>query len=134
MRAGADRLAYAGPCRELWPNAVHPYSQAQFSERNGSKPLGYAKRPAKDSIGSPEQPCSLPVQRRAQRIGRPASTGGVAREAEPAEPARTGEQAKYLAVDLLGVRIEVEQDACGDALVLAHQREQQVLGRLSRSA
>src|SRR4051794_32790102 len=41
--------------------------------------------------------------------------------------ARPGEHADDLVADLLGVRVEVEQDAGGDALVLAHEAEQDVL-------
>jgi len=43
-------------------------------------------------------------------------------------PAGTGEHADDLVADLLGVGIEVEQDARRDALVLAHEAEQDVLG------
>ena len=42
--------------------------------------------------------------------------------------ARAGEHADDLVADLLGVRVEVEQDARGDALVLANEAEQDVLG------
>ena len=42
--------------------------------------------------------------------------------------AGAGEHADDLVADLLGVRVEVEQDAGGDALVLAHETEQDVLG------
>ena len=42
--------------------------------------------------------------------------------------AGAGEHADDLVADLLGVGVEVEQDAGGDALVLAHQAEQDVLG------
>src|SRR6185312_5020402 len=42
--------------------------------------------------------------------------------------AGAGEHADDLVADLLGVRVEVEQDAGGDALVLAHEPEQDVLG------
>ena len=45
-----------------------------------------------------------------------------------AAAAGTGEHADDLVADLLGVGVEVEQDAGGDALVLAHQPEQDVLG------
>ena len=45
-----------------------------------------------------------------------------------AAPARAGEHADDLVADLLGVGVEVEQDARGDALVLAHEPEQDVLG------
>jgi hypothetical protein len=38
-----------------------------------------------------------------------------------------GEHADDLVADLLGVGVEVEQDAGGDALVLAHEAEQDVL-------
>ena len=43
-------------------------------------------------------------------------------------PAGAGEHADDLVADLLGVGIEVEQDARGDAFVLAHEPEQDVLG------
>ncbi len=43
-------------------------------------------------------------------------------------PAGAGEHADDLVADLLGVGVEVEQDARGDALVLAHEAEQDVLG------
>ena len=43
-------------------------------------------------------------------------------------PARAGEHADDLVADLLSVGVEVEQDAGGDTLVLAHQPEQDVLG------
>ena len=43
-------------------------------------------------------------------------------------PAGAGEHADDLVADLLGVGVEVEQDARGDALVLAHEPEQDVLG------
>jgi hypothetical protein len=55
--------------------------------------------------------------------GRPA--GG---RAPPPRPARAGQHADDLVADLLGVGVEVEQDAGGDALVLAHEAEQDVLG------
>ena len=42
--------------------------------------------------------------------------------------AGAGEHADDLVADLLGVGVEVEQDPGGDALVLAHQPEQDVLG------
>ena len=42
--------------------------------------------------------------------------------------AGAGEHADDLVADLLGVGVEVEQDARGDALVLAHEPEQDVLG------
>ena len=42
--------------------------------------------------------------------------------------AGAGEHADDLVADLLGVGVEVEQDAGGDALVLAHEAEQDVLG------
>ena len=42
--------------------------------------------------------------------------------------AGAGEHADDLVADLLGVGVEVEQDARGDALVLAHEAEQDVLG------
>ena len=45
-----------------------------------------------------------------------------------AAPAGPGEHADDLVADLLGVGVEVEQDARGDALVLAHEPEQDVLG------
>ena len=43
-------------------------------------------------------------------------------------PAGAGEHADDLVANLLGVGVEVEQDPCGDALVLAHEPEQDVLG------
>ena len=52
-------------------------------------------------------------------------------EAPPAAlalPAGPGEHADDLVADLLGVGVEVEQDAGGHALVLAHEPEQDVLG------
>src|SRR5439155_3019837 len=42
--------------------------------------------------------------------------------------ARAGEHADDLVADLLGVGVEVEQDPRRDALVLAHEPEQDVLG------
>ena len=41
---------------------------------------------------------------------------------------RAGEHADDLVADLLGIGVEVEQDARGDAFVLAHEAEQDVLG------
>src|SRR4029079_11626874 len=43
-------------------------------------------------------------------------------------PAGAGQHADDLVADLLGVGVEVQQDAGGDALVLADQPEQDVLG------
>ena len=45
-----------------------------------------------------------------------------------AAAAGAGQHADDLVADLLGVGVEVEQDAGGDALVLAHEAEQDVLG------
>ncbi len=45
-----------------------------------------------------------------------------------AAPAGSGEHPDHLVADLLRVGVEVEQDARGDALVLAHEPEQDVLG------
>ena len=45
-----------------------------------------------------------------------------------AASAGAGQHADHLVADLLGVGVEVEQDTGGDALVLAHQAEQDVLG------
>ncbi len=42
--------------------------------------------------------------------------------------AGAGEHADDLVANLLGVGVEVEQDPCGDAFVLAHEAEQDVLG------
>ena len=53
-------------------------------------------------------------------------TAGGARSLAAA--AGTGQHPDHLVADLLRVRVEVEQDASGDALVLAHQPEQDVLG------
>src|SRR5215208_6990764 len=52
----------------------------------------------------------------------PWAAGAVAAAAGP------GQHPDDLVADLLRVRIEIEQDACGDALVLAHEAEQDVLG------
>jgi hypothetical protein len=62
-------------------------------------------------------PSPWPAARRAARRPWP-SPGGAA---------GAGEHADDLVADLLGVRVEVEQDAGGDALVLAHEAEQDVL-------
>ena len=51
--------------------------------------------------------------------------GGDARAGLAA--ARAGEHADDLVADLLRIRVEVEQDARGDALVLAHEAEEDVL-------
>src|SRR5215208_2492465 len=48
--------------------------------------------------------------------------------APDAAPAGPGEHADDLVADLLGVGVEVEQDARGDTLVLADEAEQDVLG------
>ncbi len=56
----------------------------------------------------------------------PAAPAGAAAPALAA--ARAGEHADDLVADLLGVGVEVEQDPGGDALVLAHEPEQDVLG------
>ena len=45
-----------------------------------------------------------------------------------ATAAGAGEHPDHLVADLVGVGVEVEQDAGGDALVLTHQAEQDVLG------
>src|SRR5215211_6565785 len=45
-----------------------------------------------------------------------------------AAPAGTGQHPDHLVADLVRVGVEVEQDARRDALVLAHQAEQDVLG------
>ena len=45
-----------------------------------------------------------------------------------ATAAGPGQHPDHLVADLVGVGVEVEQDAGGDALVLAHQAEQDVLG------
>ena len=45
-----------------------------------------------------------------------------------AAAAGAGEHPDHLVADLVGVGVEVEQDAGGDALVLTHQAEQDVLG------
>ena len=57
-----------------------------------------------------------------------ALAGAAARAAALAAPAGAGEHADDLVADLLGVGVEVEQDAGRDALVLAHEAEQDVLG------
>jgi hypothetical protein len=45
-----------------------------------------------------------------------------------APPARSRQHADDLVADLLRIGVEVEQDACRDAFVLAHESEQDVLG------
>src|SRR4051794_26845559 len=57
-----------------------------------------------------------------------ALTGGTAATAALAAAAGTGEHADHLVADLVGVGVEVEQDAGGYALVLTHQPKQDVLG------
>jgi hypothetical protein len=52
----------------------------------------------------------------------------ITRSISTCRPAGAGEHADDLVADLLGVGVEVEQDAGGDALVLPHQAEQDVLG------
>ena len=52
--------------------------------------------------------------------------GGAARAGLAA--AGTGEHPDDLVADLFRIRVEVEQDPCGDSLVLAHEPEQDVLG------
>src|ERR1700754_2425084 len=54
----------------------------------------------------------------------PPPSGGAALAA----PAGAGQHADDLVADLVGVGVEVEQDASGDTLVLTHQAEQDVLG------
>ncbi len=54
--------------------------------------------------------------------GTRAGTGALATSAG------AGEHPDHLVADLVGVGVEVEQDAGGDALVLTHQAEQDVLG------
>ena len=56
-----------------------------------------------------------------------ARTAGAA-AAALAAAAGAGQHPDDLVADLLGVGVEVEQDAGGDALVLAHEAEQDVLG------
>jgi hypothetical protein len=46
----------------------------------------------------------------------------------PLTTAGTRQHADDLVADLLGIGVEIKQDASGDALVLAHQSEQDVLG------
>ncbi len=60
--------------------------------------------------------------------GAAASARGCAGTLALAAAAGTGEHADDLVADLLRVGVEVEQDARGDALVLAHEPEQDVLG------
>ena len=54
--------------------------------------------------------------------------GALARAAALAATAGARQHADDLVADLLRVGVEVEQDARGDALVLAHEAEQDVLG------
>jgi hypothetical protein len=63
--------------------------------------------------------------RRGARAG--ARARALAGGAAGAAPAGAGEHADDLVADLLGVRVEVEEDAGGDALVLAHEPEEDVL-------
>jgi len=56
------------------------------------------------------------------------TAGGTASAPGPGATAGPGKHADDLVADLLGVGVEVEQDARGHALVLAHQAEQDVLG------
>ena len=54
--------------------------------------------------------------------------GTAGRARSLAAAAGAGQHPDHLVADLLRVGVEVEQDACGNALVLAHQPEQDVLG------
>ena len=65
---------------------------------------------------------ALALAGRARGGGTRALAGALAAAAGP------GEHADDLVADLLGVGVEVEEDAGGDALVLAHEAEQDVLG------
>ena len=56
------------------------------------------------------------------------ATAAGAAGAALAAPAGARQHADDLVADLLGVGVEVEEDARGDALVLAHEAEQDVLG------
>src|SRR4051794_12840849 len=60
--------------------------------------------------------------------GRAGARRGTRALALAAAAAGPGQHADDLVADLLGVRVEVEEDARGDALVLAHEAEQDVLG------
>src|SRR3712207_944050 len=57
-----------------------------------------------------------------------AATAAGARAGALAPAAGAGQHADDLVADLLRVGVEVQEDARGDALVLAHQPEQDVLG------
>ena len=57
----------------------------------------------------------------ARGAGRPGAGAALA-------AARTGQHPDDLVADLLRVGVEIEQDAGGDALVLPHEAEQDVLG------
>ena len=61
-------------------------------------------------------------------LASPAVRGRGPRRRRSRATARAGEHADDLVADLLGVGIEVEQDARSDTLVLAHEAEQDVLG------
>ena len=65
--------------------------------------------------------------RRLLRLGG-ATTGGGGCATRLGATTRAGQHADDLVADLLGVGIEVEQDAGGNALVLADEAEQDVLG------
>src|SRR5207248_1270432 len=56
-----------------------------------------------------------------------ARAGATAATAALAAPAGARQHADDLVADLLGIGVEVEQDARRDALVLAHEAEQDVL-------
>ena len=71
-----------------------------------------------------EVAAELVEELRALRLLALRAGAGLARLA----PARAGEHADDLVADLLGVGVEVEQDPRGDALVLADEAEQDVLG------
>ena len=72
------------------------------------------------------------VEQLRRLLGLAGGTGGRRLAAAAAARARAapgaGEHADDLVADLLGVGVEVEQDARRDALVLAHEAEQDVLG------
>ncbi len=63
-----------------------------------------------------------------EQLRRLLALAGAASALALAAAAGPGEHADDLVADLLGVGVEVEQDAGGDTLVLAHEAEQDVLG------
>jgi hypothetical protein len=79
---------------------------------------------ANQAVRPPQHAGTLPVKMRSQRIRRTPRTRGLTDRTLAARPRQ---HADNLASNPLRIGIEVEQDAHSDALILAHQREQNVL-------